>query len=178
MDIFAYFLPKPSFSRYVKIFFIQIKKKEAVVLTIPSRLLSINYFIKYKSSAAFPILFTVPTHSIWSRAFNSSLMPYFSTIWCIKISVLFCAPCIGIPVLEKYHIFRWVCCFIFLDDKMNIIFTSYPLKGFDITIRHFIDKIPTPSTTSSFTKILPCVFCVTSSCISTSYLHLHVRMLR
>ena len=44
---------------------------------------------------------------------------------------------IGIPALEKYHIFWWVRCLVFLDGEINIIFTSYPLKGFDIAVRHF-----------------------------------------
>lgn len=115
------------------------------------------------------------------------------------------------PCLEKYHIFWWVCCLILLDSKINIVFTSYPLKGFDIAIRHFDRGNSHASPTSFFTEVLPCVFCafclrwfryirmaafstlasslavlitraivfcVTSSCISTSDLHLPVCMLR
>ena len=60
---------------------------------------------------------------------------------------------------QNAHIFRRVRCLVFLDGEINIIFTSYPLKGFDIAVRHFDRRNSTPSPTSFFTEVLPCVFC-------------------
>ncbi len=66
---------------------------------------------------------------------------------------------IGIPALEKYHIFRRSVVLSFLTAKSTLYLRVTHSKDLILPSVTSIDETPTPSPTSFFTEVLPCVFC-------------------